>query len=417
MKQRNTASLTLISHLFNYSTLLLMCKCFSHLMNALWSTLFVQINKENKDTFSHLCVCIWQRRFMDIQSFLSNPSPRRHSWSVCHLWAWLCSISTSPPTRPWRSAPTPCSGCRDTASLPAPSTRFPCARSSPTLRPSTSAASLSRWASPEPPACWRFVFSSNLLDFISVLRICSTAFNFDLLEGVKLRARFLYKPSLLDQSEHGMSCCCSNILSSLILILFAVFSSASFFYGFIFFSPICRASSAKTILRKWRFRCSSWCMALVPLKTKVERTSSCLMGKQRYSSLSLSAAVCQMFTCLSGGFDRLSLVYCVIVSCWGARGRKAGRLGAASSSHWFSFLTQHSTKDSLEHSRHLWLHFSLSLLYSLIYLPTALSLLPLSALQPEGAARGARGGGAALLRGGGTLPAFPADDSHKQRAR
>lgn len=59
---------------------------------------------------------------------------------------------------------------------------------------------------------------------------------------------------------------------------------------------------------------------------------------------------------------------------------------------------------------------SLSLLYSLIYLPT-LSLLPLSALQPEGAARGARGGGAALLRGGGTLPAFPADDSHKQRAR
>lgn len=57
MKQRNTASLTLISHLFNYSTLLLMCKCFSHLMNALWSTLFVQINKENKDTFSHLCVC------------------------------------------------------------------------------------------------------------------------------------------------------------------------------------------------------------------------------------------------------------------------------------------------------------------------------------------------------------------------
>lgn len=81
------------------------------------------------------------------------------------------------------------------------------------------------------------MFSSNLLDFISVLRICSTAFNFDLLEGVKLRARFLYKPSLLDQSEHGMSCCRSNILSSLILILFAVFSSASFFYGFIFFSP------------------------------------------------------------------------------------------------------------------------------------------------------------------------------------
>lgn len=34
-----------------------------------------------------------------------------------------------------------------------------------------------------------------------------------------------------------MSCCRSNILSSLILILFAVFSSASFFYGFIFFSP------------------------------------------------------------------------------------------------------------------------------------------------------------------------------------
>lgn len=72
--------------------------------------------------------------------------------------------------------------------------------------------------------------------FISVLRICSTAFNFDLLEGVKLRARFLYKPSLLDQSEHGMSCCCSNILSSLILILFAVFSSASFFMA-LFFSP------------------------------------------------------------------------------------------------------------------------------------------------------------------------------------
>lgn len=103
----------------------------------------------------------------------------------------------------------------------------------------------------------------------------------------------------------------------------------------------------------------------------------------------------------------------------------AGVLGAGRQADWvllhllidFFFLTQLSTKDSLEHSRHLWLHFSLSLLYSLIYLPTALSLLPLSALQPEGAARGARGGGAALLRGGGTLPAFPADDSHKQRAR
>ena len=58
MKQRNTASLTLISHLFNYSALLLMCKCFSLLMNALWSTIFIQINKENKDTFSHLCVCV-----------------------------------------------------------------------------------------------------------------------------------------------------------------------------------------------------------------------------------------------------------------------------------------------------------------------------------------------------------------------
>lgn len=62
----------------------------------------------------------------------------------------------------------------------------------------------------------------------------------------------------------------------------------------------------------------------------------------------------------------------------------AGVLGAGRQADWvllhllidFFFLTQHSTKDSLEHSRHLWLHFSLSLLYSLIYLPTALSLLP-----------------------------------------
>ena len=188
--------------------------------------------------------------------------------------------------------------------------------------------------------------------------------------------------------------------------------------AFFFFS-ICRASSAKTIPRKWRFRCSSWCMALVPLKTKVERTSSCLMGKQRYSlSLSLSAAVCQMFTCLSGGFDRLSLVYRVIVSCWGARGRKAGRLGAASSSHWFFFSFKHNIVRRIRSSTvGTCGSTSLSLLYSLIYLLTPLSLLLLSALQPEGAARGARGGGAALLRGGGTLPAFPADDSHKQCAR
>ena len=165
---------THLSSQFNYSTFLLMCKCFPSQMNALWSTLFVQINKENKDPFSHLCVC--DRAALSISNhFFSNPSPRRRSWSACHLWAWLCSICTSLLTRPWRSAPTRCSGCRDVVSLPAPSTRFLCARSSPTRRPSTSAASLSRWASPEPPACWRFVFSLNLLDFISVLKICSTA--------------------------------------------------------------------------------------------------------------------------------------------------------------------------------------------------------------------------------------------------
>lgn len=46
----------------------------------------------------------------------------------------------------------------------------------------------------------------------------------------------------------------------------------------------------------------------------------------------------------------------------------AGVLGAGRQADWvllhllidFFFLTQHSTKDSLEHSRHLWLHFSLS---------------------------------------------------------
>ena len=48
---------THLSSQFNYSTFLLMCKCFPSQMNALWSTLFVQINKENKDPFSHLCVC------------------------------------------------------------------------------------------------------------------------------------------------------------------------------------------------------------------------------------------------------------------------------------------------------------------------------------------------------------------------
>lgn len=46
---------------------------------------------------------------------------------------------------------------------------------------------------------------------------------------------------------------------------------------------LCRASSGRMILRKWRFRCSSWCTAPALLKTKVELTSSCLMAKQRYS--------------------------------------------------------------------------------------------------------------------------------------
>ena len=41
----------------------------------------------------------------------------------------------------------------------------------------------------------------------------------------------------------------------------------------------------------------------------------------------------------------------------------------------------------------------------------------LSALPPERITCGARCGGASLLRGGGSLPAFPADHSHPQRAR
>lgn len=47
-----------------------------------------------------------------------------------------------------------------------------------------------------------------------------------------------------------------------------------------------------------------------------------------------------------------------MLGCSGQEGRQTGCCFILSLI--FFFLTQHSTKDSLEHSRHLWLHFSLS---------------------------------------------------------
>lgn len=68
-------------------------------------------------------------------------------------------------------------------------------------------------------------------------------------------------------------------------------------------------------------------MALVPLKTKVERTSSCLMGKQRYSSLSLSQRL--YVRCLLASQEALIDSLLCIVSLY-----HAGVLGAGRQADW-----------------------------------------------------------------------------------
>lgn len=108
-------------------------------------------------------------------SKLFDPASRQHSWFVCPRWVWLCSTFMNPLTHPWRFAPTPCSGCLVGASpLELPS-HFLSARSHRTLRPSTSAVSLSHWASLEPPACWRFVIYK-ICTYIFVRRERSLSF-------------------------------------------------------------------------------------------------------------------------------------------------------------------------------------------------------------------------------------------------
>lgn len=176
---------------------------------------------------------IWKWILKFFYSKLFDPASRQHSWFVCPLWVWLCSTFMNPLTHPWRFAPTPCSGCPVGASQLELPSHFLSARSRLTLRPSTSAVSLSRWASLEPPVCWRFVS---------------------------------YKKIYICEDERSVS----------FLILLYIIRSA-----FLFFT--CRVSSGRMIPRKWRFKCSSWCMAHGHLKTRVELTSSCLMAKQRYS--------------------------------------------------------------------------------------------------------------------------------------
>lgn len=90
------------------------------------------------------------------------------------------------------------------------------------------------------------------------------------------------------------------------------------FYCFV----ICRALNARMILRKWRFKCSSWFMELALLKTKVELTSSYLMEKQRYSLCCFSDMYLPLRRLLI-----VSLVYCVIASCWGCSGQEVRETG------------------------------------------------------------------------------------------
>ena len=157
-----------------------------------------------------------------------------------------------------------------------------------------------------------------------------------------------------------MSCCSSNILSSLILILFTVFSSASF-YGFLFFhlQSIKRKDDPQEVKVQMQFMV----YGTRPSKDKSGAYLFLPDGKAKVFSLSFSAAVCQMFTCLSEAL--IDSLLC-IVSLY-----HAGVLGAGRQANWVLlhlfidfFLTQHSAKDSLEHSWHLWLHLSLPSLFT-----------------------------------------------------
>lgn len=122
---------------------------------------------------------------------------------------------------------------------------------------------------------------------------------------------------------------------------------------------------------------------------------------------------------LSEGFDGVSLVFCVFVSCRGARGAASSFLdlkdNTASGFAATLYVVVHSVGGSLNFSpcRSSSSISSTNSAHGVFLL--FLSLL--SALQPERAPCGARRGGASLLGGGGTLPAFPADHSHPQRAR
>lgn len=171
-------------------------------------------------------------------------------------------------------------------------------------------------------------------------------------------------------------------------------------------------------LRRWRFKCSLWSTARVLLKTRVARTSSCLMEKPRYP---LSIVVSQIFSCLSVGFDGFPcvLLHCIMSGCSGQELRHIGccfiffrHLNKQSVNVEYSLTSSDSVSFCLKSL--CCFGSPISSIYSII---TPLPLLFLSALLSERTPRGASVRGAPFLRGGGTLSAFPADHSYPQCAR
>lgn len=80
---------------------------------------------------------------------------------------------------------------------------------------------------------------------------------------------------VLEKVKQIMYSCYTSILSPLLILpCYSVL-----LYCFFFF--FCRVSSARMILRRSKFKYSSWSTAHAPPKTRVELTSSCLMEKQR----------------------------------------------------------------------------------------------------------------------------------------
>lgn len=81
---------------------------------------------------------------------------------------------------------------------------------------------------------------------------------------------------VLEKVKQIMYSCYTSILSPLLIL--PCYSVLLYCFFFFFF---CRVSSARMILRRSKFKYSSWSTAHAPPKTRVELTSSCLMEKQR----------------------------------------------------------------------------------------------------------------------------------------